>query len=149
VNRVLLNDATDWELESALGDLLHVEPRVRVSLPVKLQLPLAGKVERVVAQSDNLSTSGMLIRGRWEVEVGLPVEFEFTPPGQRAPVRGTAEVVRPTTKEREGLVGFGIQFVRFSDDGRRRLAAFVEQRRVAGSAQRRRVDDPITAAGAV
>ena len=67
VNRVVLESATDWEFESVIGSLLAVEPRLSMTLPVKLGLPLAGKTERVVAQVDNLSASGMLVRGRWEV----------------------------------------------------------------------------------
>jgi len=134
VNRVLPDDATDWELESVLGDVLKVEPRLDLSLPVKLELWLAGKTERVVAQCDNLSVSGMLIRGRWEVEIGSPATFELTPPGQPSPIRGTAEVVRPTLREREGLVGFGIQFVYFEGDGQQRLASFINRQRTASSA---------------
>lgn len=128
VSRMVDDDATEWELESAIGSLLEVEARVSLTLPVKLGLPLGGKTERVVAQLDNLSTSGMLIRGRWEVEIGAPLTFECTLPGQTAPIRGTAEVVRPTTREREGLTGFGIQFVRFEGDGAQRLADFISAR---------------------
>ncbi len=137
INRVLPDDATDWELESVLRDLLKVEPRLDLSLPVKLELWLAGKTERVVAQCDNLSASGMLIRGRWEVEIGSPATFELTPPGQPSPIRGTAEVVRPTLREREGLVGFGIQFVYFEGDGQQRLASFVNRQRASASGSAR------------
>jgi hypothetical protein len=70
----------------------------------------------------------MLIRGRWEVEVGAPLTFEVTLPGHTSPISGTAEVVRATTREREGLTGFGIQFVRFDGDGEQRIAAFVASR---------------------
>jgi hypothetical protein len=128
VNRVILESATDWEFENAVGALLEVEPRISMTLPVKLGLPLAGKIERVVAQADNLSTTGMLIRGRWEVEVGAPLTFEFTPPGRSAPLSGTAEVVRTTTREREGLIGFAIQYVRFDGDGAERISQFIAER---------------------
>lgn len=128
VSRMVDEDATEWQLESAIGALLEVETRVSLTLPVKLGLPLGGKTERVVAQLDNVSTSGMLIRGRWEVEVGAPLTFEFTLPGHTSPISGTAEVVRMTTREREGLIGFGIQFVRFDAEGETRLARFVANR---------------------
>jgi len=128
VNRVVLESATEWEFESVIGSLLAVEPRLSMTLPVKLGLPLAGKTERVVAQVDNLSASGMLVRGRWEVEVGAPLTFEFTPPGNTAPVSGTAEIVRTTKREREGLVGFGIQYVRFDGDGELQIERFLADR---------------------
>jgi hypothetical protein len=39
-------------------------------------------------------------------------------------------VVRPTTREREGLVGFAARFVRIDGDGADRLERFVRQRMV-------------------
>jgi hypothetical protein len=97
VSRMVDDDATEWELESAIGALLEVEMRVSLTLPVRLGLPLGGK-------------------------------FEFTLPLHTAPISGTAEVVRMTTREREGLIGFGIQFVRFEGDGEQKLARFVAGR---------------------
>ncbi len=143
-NRMVLDDATEWELEGAIRELLEVEPRVPLSVPARLDLPLGGQVERVVAQIDNLSTSGMLVRGRWVVEIGSPVTFELTLPGETKSLRGLSEVVRPTVREREGVVGFALQFVRFDGDGRQRLERFVERQRVQGAAER-----PGTARGPV
>jgi len=128
VNKVILADATDWELESALTELLHVEPRFSFSLPVRLELVLAGKRERVVAQVDNLSSTGMLVRGNWMIEVGAPARFEFILPQAPVPLRGTAEVVRSTVREREGISGFGLHFVSFEGDGRDRLQKWLEGR---------------------
>ena len=45
VNRVVLESGTDWELASVIGALLEVEPRISITLPVKLGLPLAGKTD--------------------------------------------------------------------------------------------------------
>ena len=129
VNRLIFDDATDWEIEGVLGELLQVEPRVALNLPVKLELPLAGKTEQVVAQLDNVSTSGMLIRGRWEVEMGAPVKFEFTPPDASEALQGMAEVVRPTVREREGVVGFAAQFVRFTNQGKQLLDQYIRSQR--------------------
>jgi hypothetical protein len=128
VSRVVFDDATDWEIEGILGDLLQVERRVDINTTVKLELPLAGKTEHVMAQIINVSTSGMLIRGHWEVEMGAPVTFEFTPPDSPQSLRGTAEVVRPTVREREGLVGFGVRFVSFQNQDRQLLEQYVQNR---------------------
>jgi len=130
VNRVISSDATDWEIDSALRELLAVEPRVRYSTLVKIELPHGRRTEYTMAQLDNLSTSGMLIRGHGEVEVGAPMPFEMPLSGDPTPIRGLAEVVRPTTREREGLVGFAARFVRIDGDGADRLERFVRQRMV-------------------
>ena len=128
VNRVISRDATDWEIDSALRDLLAVEPRVRYTTLVKIELPHGRRTEYTMAQLDNLSTSGMLIRGHGDVEVGSPMPFEMPLSGDPTPIRGLAEVVRPTTREREGLVGFAARFVRIDGDGADRLDRFVRQR---------------------
>lgn len=130
VNRVISRDATDWEIDSALRDLLAVEPRVRYTTLVKIELPHGRRTEYTMAQLDNLSTSGMLIRGHGGVEVGAPMPFEMPLSGDPTPIRGLAEVVRPTTREREGLVGFAARFVRIDGDGADRLERFVRQRMV-------------------
>jgi DNA-binding NarL/FixJ family response regulator len=130
VNRVISSDATDWEIDNALRELLAVEPRVRYSTLVKIELPHGRRTEYTMAQLDNLSTTGMLIRGHGEVEVGAPMPFEMPLSGDPTPIRGMAEVVRPTTREREGLVGFAARFVRIDGDGADRLERFVRQRMV-------------------
>ena len=130
VNRVISREAADWEIDSALRELLAVEPRVRYSTLVKIELPHGRRTEFTMAQLDNLSTSGMLIRGHGEVEVGAPMPFEMPLSGDPTPIRGIAEVVRPTTREREGLVGFAARFVRIDGDGADRLERFVRQRMV-------------------
>jgi len=128
VNRVILDEATDWELESALTELLEVEPRFSFSLPVRLDLAIGGRREQVVAQVDNLSTTGMLVRGQWMVELGAPARFEFILPEEHDPLRGTAEIVRSTIREREGISGFGLHFDSFEGDGRERLGRWFENR---------------------
>jgi len=128
VNRVISRDASDWELDSVLRELLAVEPRVRYCTLVKVELPHGRRTEYTLAQLDNLSTSGMLIRGYDDVEVGAPMPFEMPLSGDPTPIRGLAEVVRPTTREREGLVGFAARFVRIDGDGADRLERFVRQR---------------------
>jgi hypothetical protein len=56
--------------------------------------------------------------------------FEMPLSGDPTPIRGLAEVVRPTTREREGLVGFAARFVRIDGDGADRLERFLRQRMV-------------------
>lgn len=128
VNRVIGRDATDWEIDSVLRELLEVEPRVSYTTLVKIRLPHGRRTELTMAQLDNLSTSGMLIRGHEDVQIGAPMPFELPLSGDPTPIRGLAEVVRPTTREREGLSGFAARFVRIDGDGAERLRRFVEQR---------------------
>ncbi len=128
VNRVLRHDTNDRDVKKALDELLAVEPRVRYTTLVKIEVPHAGRVEFKMAQVDNLSASGMLIRGPEHVQSGTPLPFEMPLSGDPTPIRGMAEVVRSTTREREGVTGFAARFVHIEDDGATRLERFLEQR---------------------
>jgi hypothetical protein len=127
VSRVIGRDATDWEIDGVLRELLEVEPRIRYTTLIKLEVPHGRRTEYTMAQLDNLSTSGMLVRGHEDVQIGAPMPFEMPLSGDPTPIRGLAEVVRPTTREREGLVGFAARFVRIDGDGAARLHRFVQQ----------------------
>jgi hypothetical protein len=128
VNRVIRHDASDREMKRALDELLAVEPRVRYTTLVKIEVPHGGRVESKMAQLDNLSTSGMLIRGPERVRSGTPLPFEMPLSGDPTPIKGVAEVVRSTTREREGVTGFAARFLRIEDDGAVRLERFLERR---------------------
>jgi len=130
VNRVIRHDTLDWVADGIIEELLAVEPRVRYSTFVKLQLPHAGRIESKMAQVDNLSTSGMLIRGPDHVQIGAPLPFEMPLSGDPTPIKGLAEVVRSTTREREGVTGFAARFVQIENDGALRLEKFVERNMV-------------------
>jgi hypothetical protein len=127
VNRVIRHDMPDWDVARVVEELLAVEPRVRYSTLIKLEVPHHGRYESKMAQLDNLSTSGMLIRGPDHVEVGAPLPFEMPLSGDPTPIKGLAEVVRSTTREREGVTGFAARFVEIDDDGAARLERFVER----------------------
>jgi len=57
--------------------------------------------------------------------VGTRSAFEMHLPGERAPLKGTAEVVRHAVPEIEEVHGMGLRFVALKGDGRERLAAFL------------------------
>jgi len=127
VNRVLPLDAPDAVVQRTVADLLGVAPRVALKTMLRLEMFLDATTEKRVAQTDNLSVSGMLVQGRSSYEEGTAFRFELTPPGDLRPIRGTGEVVRQTTPGREGVEGFAARFAEFEADGRDRLKRFLDQ----------------------
>ena len=127
VNRVVCVDAPDAELRQAVHDLLDVAPRVALHTILRLELELEGGKEQVMAQTDNVSSSGMLVRGNQLYSDGTTFEFEFALPGQPRSIMGHAEIVRVTTAEREAVKGFAARFLAFKDDGRQRLEQYMLQ----------------------
>jgi len=73
----------------------------------------------------NVSETGMLVESELNLETGNRIDFEFMI-GYR-PVAGVAEVVRLAHADRDGVNGYGVRFVDFSGDSRKRFQSFLER----------------------
>ncbi len=125
VNR-LVRHSEAAELMVAVADLLAVAPRRSLRAVVQLEVSLGGRRNKTLVQTVNLSRSGMLIRGTGRhFPVGSLVRFELLLPGQPAPIRGTAEVVRHSQRRWERIEGFGVRFARLEGDGGPRLEQYL------------------------
>jgi len=125
VNR-LVRRSDAAELMVAVADLLAVAPRRSLRAVVQLEVSLAGRRNRTLVQTVNLSSSGMLIRGAGRhFPVGSQIRFELLLPGQPAPIRGVAEVVRHAHWQRERIDGFGLRFRTLEGDGGPRLDQYL------------------------
>jgi hypothetical protein len=74
-------------LEEVASRLLGVTPRISVRLLVRLEVRLKEGRRRVMYQTENISTAGMLVRSDRLDPIGTTVAFELTLPGDRTPVR--------------------------------------------------------------
>jgi len=128
VNRVVNADGPSERLLQAVADLVGVAPRRMVRAVVELDLWMRRDAQRLLTLTDNVSRSGMLVRGGREFPVGGRVMFELSLPGGLVAIGGEAEVVRHTIVGVERLDGIGLAFLAFAGDGEERLAAFLERR---------------------
>jgi hypothetical protein len=124
VNRAVAVDWVQSRLWQAVADLLNVAPRVFLRALVQVDVDL-NPDNSALCRTDNISRSGMLLRGSDELQPGAHFKFIFVLPGEPEPIKGEAQVVRATDSEREGIAGFGACFVSFQGDGESRLNAFV------------------------
>jgi hypothetical protein len=127
-NRVVLADRLDTALIEAIADLGRTAPRVSVRVPAQIKLFADGRQLRVMAQIENLSTSGMLLQGVTQFPVGTTFDFEILALGESRPICGTAEITRATDPKNETVKGVGVRFVSFIASDRLRLEAFVGER---------------------
>lgn len=120
VSRAIAIEELDWTLCDAVSSLLQVAPRVALQAPVRMMPMFAGGEEGARGTTENLSSSGMLVNCPGRLPVGSTIRFEISLPGQRAPIRGSARVVRTADPEREGVRGIGARFLSFLEsDGDR------------------------------
>lgn len=137
--RVLPAAAEEIAIHQAVSALLGVAARRTARLLVEVEVQLEEGPSRRLYQSQNLSSSGILLRGGRRLEPGSRVRFELSLPGDE-PLAGHALVVRHTGPG-EKTAGTALRFLDLGAAEKDRLREFVyaglaapsEPRRAAGS----------------
>jgi hypothetical protein len=132
-NRVVIADEIEGRLVTAIEELARPAPRIPTRIPARVQMVADGRPQRLMAQIDNISTSGMLVRGVTQMPLGTIFGFEMLLPDEAKPIRGTAEIMRATDSRREQVHGVGVRFVSFDGSDRLRLEMFIERQLPARS----------------
>lgn len=123
---VLLSQMED-QLRSTLERLLDVAPRVRATLPSRIEVAGLGFARRFFCQTVNVSTSGMLLRVPHSLRPGTELRFELFVSAAAPPVRGHARVVRLARPDREPFPAVGVAFRHLEADDKARLSAHLER----------------------
>ena len=127
-NDAVAVEETPERLQAAVSRLLSVAPRSSLRAMVRIVVNIGEGAALEMAQSENLSETGMLVRTGETYPVGSRMSFEFQLAGDYLPIRGEGVVVRETTMGREQVRGIGIRFVSFEKDGLTRLQRFLRSR---------------------
>jgi uncharacterized protein (TIGR02266 family) len=123
--QVLPADLPDNVLAKAAAKFLRKAPRPATRIMVKMVVKLGvGQVMRM-AQSVNISNSGMLIRTTEHFPLGSEVSLIFPLPGITEPVKADAQVVRHAIPDREGITGMGLKFVNLAPEHKARLDQYL------------------------
>jgi len=126
VNRVIGVSWGEARLWQAVADLLNVAPRIFLRWPVQLDIESSTTTDSVNCYIENISRSGMLLRGASMFSPGVTFSFVFTIPGHPDPIQGEAEVVRKTAADKSGSEGVGVRFLTFAEeDGQHRLDDYI------------------------
>ncbi len=133
VNAVFSRAVPAGELAAVLRNITCTAPRVPLVAMVHLEVSTEGGSRRLVAQCENLSTSGMFVRMAQVVPLGATVAFELVLPDEGYRLRGRGTVVRHGAGSRRGQEGIAIRLGELAEEGWERLRAFVG-RRAQGSA---------------
>ena len=126
VNQVMLVDDPPQMVRNQASTFLKVAPRSAVQVPIKLGPSSGPAVRELLCQTENLSTSGMLVRTRRKPEIGSTIDFRINYSTSAGPISGRGETVRHVAADREGLEGVGIRFLSFENDGASRLQEYLK-----------------------
>lgn len=125
VNRVVSRAEDELRLVHTVEELLTVAPRHAIRAPTRVTIHTSGRALNAFCQTENLSISGMLLKGFGHHAVGTSLDFELSLPGESVPIRGAAEVRRSTNTTVERVEGIGARFLSFSTGDRFRLESFL------------------------
>ncbi len=125
INRVLMESTPDMTLLENINELMHVKTRV----PLRTAARIVADIERgpkfSLCQTENLSETGMLLRGWNHLPVGFTFDFELDLPGEDEPLRGRATVARVTTDARENFEGIGVSFESLDPSSEGKIENFI------------------------
>ena len=121
INRVLGLESSNEVLISAIEDTSQAAPRVELRTSVELEISLPRRIFQALGQTENVSESGMLIRGLQHYPPGTEFRFRLKIPGRDLVIQGQAEITRHTDLSRERLKGFGARFTELDPESKRSL----------------------------
>lgn len=126
-----VNRAIAWEhaphlLAHSVDELVAVAPRLTLRAPARIMIHLDERPIRAFCQTENVSLTGMLLRGFGHYPPGTTIDFEINIPGEGSPICGTAQIARSTNIATERVEGVGARFVGFSDADQLRLATYLD-----------------------
>ena len=121
VNQVMLASDPPEMIRERIANLLEVAPRAKLHLPIKLEATVGKKDKKLFCQTENLSSSGMLVRTRHQPELGSTVAFSIQLSENAGTIFGHGEMVRHSAPEVGGIDGVGIRFLSISGNGAQRL----------------------------
>jgi hypothetical protein len=126
-NRVVAIEEAGLVLADLLERLISTAPRVPIKVPGRIEVRVDEYVRKVLCQTWNVSSTGMLLRGPYTLPPTTELGFELFMPGDLEPVRGRGRVVRQTLPPREPMPGIGVAFSSFSNGDEHRLASHLSR----------------------
>jgi len=127
INRAICAADMNEILAQTLLDLSSVAPRSTLRAPTRVVLHLEQRPLRTFCQTENVSETGMLLRGFGHYPPGTTIDFEINIPGQSDPIRGQATIARTTNVSAEMMEGVGARFNDFRDGDRARLTEYLNE----------------------
>lgn len=125
INRAIPSDNAEELLAASITELASVAPRLALRAPTRVVLNLDQRPLRTFCQTENISESGMLLRGFGHYPPGTTIDFEINIPGQSDPIRGTATIARTTNVTLERMEGVGARFQSFTGQDGGRLTDYL------------------------
>jgi hypothetical protein len=127
INRAIASDNIIELLDASIAELSSVAPRLPLRAPTRVVLNIEERPLRTFCQTENVSETGMLLRGFGHYPPGTTIDFEINIPGEIDPIRGSATIARTTNVRLERLEGVGARFDNFLGQDELRLNDYLNE----------------------
>ena len=124
--KILPSDVAEGDFNSVMSNLLGVAARFAARVMVQIEVGLDSGISSRLYQAENLSETGVLLRGGQHIPIDTPVRFEFNLPNEVDPIAGIGLVVRHTSMT-ETTPGIALQFADLGADHLRRLRRYTAE----------------------
>ncbi len=121
--RVVALEQVGEALPGVLAPLLQVAPRAALQVPIRFVVLGQRFARRVLCESINVSTSGMLLRVPHTLPRATGLRFEVFIPGLARPLCGEGQVARITSQRHEPYPAIAVRFLSFAGSDFEALAA--------------------------
>lgn len=101
-------------------------PRRPHRLMVRIEVKVGAAGGSRLAQTENISESGVLIRTKDKAPIGSKVDLEFSFPEEPGPIRVSGEVVRHAKGQDQQVEGMGITFTQLTMEAAEKLTEYLE-----------------------
>lgn len=126
VNRAIADSDAERLLAPAVVDLSGAAPRLVLRVPTRILIQVEDHPVQAFCQTENLSLTGMLLRGFRHYPPGTDIKFEINIAGESDPIRGFARISRATNVALERVEGVGASFLSFFGSDKSRLSSYLE-----------------------
>ena len=124
-NSVVNLGGSPRRIQAAVSKLLRIADRKSIRFTMHITAELGDGKERLLCQTENISSTGMLLHTDRRYPVGTRLSFDCVLPESRS--LGVAEVVRYAVPGRDGVGGMALRFLSFSGESHKRLETYLDK----------------------
>ena len=125
VSTVISRETAQDEIKKTIMGMFDIAPRFSQQLPIHLHVSIEGQQRILLCQTENISTTGILIRTSKQLPLRARVLFELKISAEGKPVKGVAEVVRQTLIGAKRLNGVALKFITFLEGSKKQFDSYM------------------------
>jgi CheY-like chemotaxis protein len=127
VNDYLVAPVSREKLEGILAKFGEYAKRREIRLMLKARVDMPSLDKPFFCQTVNLSRRGLLLISDRELMMGMPLDLQFSLPGDPAPIKAAGVIMREAPERREKGHAYGVHFTHLDGTSKLKIADFTRR----------------------